>query len=98
MVLLKDGNFASAQDDFTIKIWNNLNYSLIKTLYGHRDCIMSLKVMQNGNLISGSIDGSVRIWDLENGGVNCFYGVNVTSYYGIDLIRNCEFYKKKLNL
>lgn len=36
LTLLDDGNFASGSADSTIKIWNKTDYSLIRTLSGHR--------------------------------------------------------------
>ena len=53
--MLPNGNLASGSFDSTIKIWNTDNSSLIRTITGHIDWIMSLAVLQNGYLASGSI-------------------------------------------
>ena len=49
---------------------------LLTTLKGHRDAITSLNLlisMQDGkskiNLVSGSLDKSIKTWELENGSV-----------------------------
>ena len=48
--------------DNTIKIWNPTTGALIQTLSGHLNEIRSLTVLQNGNLVSGSYDYSIKIW------------------------------------
>lgn len=34
---------------------------------GHTSCVSSLVVMHNGELVSGSWDTSIKIWNLDNG-------------------------------
>ena len=55
-----------------LNIWNKfLIYenivSLIQTLTGHSGNVLSLKVLQNGNLASGSNDKTIKIWDSTSG-------------------------------
>ena len=49
-----------------IKIWND-DGNLTQTLSGPNSFVQSLKLLPNGNLISGSFDGTMIIWNLTNG-------------------------------
>jgi len=67
----KDGKrLASGSHDNTIMLWNISNLpdiSAVTTLRGHRDSVLSLafsSFYSDRYLISGSIDGDVRIWDV----------------------------------
>jgi len=59
--------FATAISDYDyIKIWNIEKNMCIQQLYEHRDLIRVLTTLpQNGYLISGSRDKTIKIWDLE---------------------------------
>ena len=39
----------------------------IKTLTGHTDSVRALTVLPDGSLVSGSVDNSIKIWDVTNG-------------------------------
>jgi len=54
MVVLPNGNLASASHDKTIRIWDLKNGSLLRTLTDHPFQVLSLAVLQNGYLVSGS--------------------------------------------
>ena len=40
---------------------------MIKTLNGHTNVVFSLTVLQNGNLVSGSVDNTIKIWNQTTG-------------------------------
>jgi WD40 repeat protein len=62
-----NGGIATASFEATIKIWNgNKN---ITTLKNHNLGITTLIVMPNGDLLSGSLDCSIKRWDHEK--LNC---------------------------
>lgn len=65
--VLKDGSFATASDDKTIKIWDSTTYALIKTLTDHTDKVQILDVLSSGLLTSGSVDKTVKIWNITTG-------------------------------
>ncbi len=75
----------SCSEDTTIKIWgcekkivfNPNNCKCLKTLKGHQQPIYCIDVIpDNGNLLSGSLDKTLRIWDLEG---NCIKVIDVKS-------------------
>ena len=61
MAFLPNGNIAIASPNRTIKIWDKQNEILIKTLYGHGDCVTSLAVNSNNFLISVSLDNTIKM-------------------------------------
>ncbi|CAF0802278.1 unnamed protein product [Brachionus calyciflorus] len=70
-----NGFLASSSEDYSIKIWNSNNGSLIRTLIGsllrnisvHSQSILCLSILPNGLLASGAKDGTIKIWDSNTG-------------------------------
>jgi WD40 repeat protein len=61
-----DKVLASASGDSTLKVWDLETGNCLRTLKGHTDEVICMKL--NGNrLVSGSSDHSVRIWDIAVG-------------------------------
>ncbi|AJP82146.1 AQG_2a_G0003920.mRNA.1.CDS.1 [Saccharomyces cerevisiae] len=60
--------FTSSMDE-SIKIWDTLNGSLMKTISAHSEAVVSVDVPMNDSSIlsSGSYDGLIRIFDAETG-------------------------------
>ena len=55
----------SGSSDTTVKIWDLLTGSEVRTLTGHKDAVNSLAVTPDSRyVISGSDDSTVRIWDI----------------------------------
>jgi WD40 repeat protein len=50
-----------------MKIWNPINGTLNRTLNGHTENVLARTVLQNGDLASGSADGTFKIWNIING-------------------------------
>ena len=65
--MLPNGYLASSSGDYTIKIWNTDNATLIRTLTGHSDAVTSLVFLPNGYLASGSWDNTIKIWNVSIG-------------------------------
>ena len=80
IVQLYDGRIATGSSDGSVKIWNQNDYSLIKTLDLEReenDPIYSIHQMTNNYLIYGTEGGNFCIWDIN-------------SYQIITTIENCH--------
>jgi dipeptidyl aminopeptidase/acylaminoacyl peptidase len=68
IVYSPDGSRIAGIEARTIKIWNSVNGSEIRTLSGHTRAIYSVAYSPNGrNIITASTDRTIRIWDAENG-------------------------------
>jgi WD40 repeat protein len=54
-----------------IQAWDLKQRELVRVLAGHRDAVTSLALSLNGMvLISGSLDSTVRLWDLQTVRIN----------------------------
>ena len=64
---LPNNRLASGREDFTIQIWDLVNYSCLKTLRGHSGAVYALLALpSNSNvLVSASADKTVRKWTLD---------------------------------
>jgi WD40 repeat protein len=58
---------ASGHQDCVIKIWDIDTASCLFILEGHMSWINCIECLPNGNIISGSNDGTMKIWNLEDG-------------------------------
>ena len=60
--------FLNGSDEKSLKLWDLLSGSLIKTFEGHIDVVLSVAFSPDGKLIlSGSRDNSVKLWDVSSG-------------------------------
>ncbi|XP_044136567.1 apoptotic protease-activating factor 1 [Bufo gargarizans] len=62
-----DGEWlVSSSDDSTIQVWNwSSGNSFL--LQGHNEAVRCFKILENAKLLSWSFDGTVMVWDLQNG-------------------------------
>ncbi len=37
------------------------------TMFGHIDYIRALTILENGDIVSGSVDKSIKIWNINDG-------------------------------
>lgn len=58
---------AGGASDYSIKIWNMNNGSLIRTLTGHNATVSALAALRDGTLASGSFDSTIKIWNVTTG-------------------------------
>ncbi len=66
---LGDGErFASGSLDNTVKIWRIVDekFECERTLTGHTECVNCLELLNSYTLISGSNDGSMKVWNLKS--------------------------------
>ena len=68
MVLLRNGNLATASDDLTIRIWDIKdlsNISQVKMLNTSHGYIASLVLLRDGRLMSACTQGYLEFWDIK---------------------------------
>jgi WD40 repeat protein len=73
---INQNQVATGSADKTIRIWNINTSTLVNTYNAHTNEIRSLVVMPTGMLASGSLDGTVCMWDMQN---NIMSTVNVAN-------------------
>jgi len=56
---------ASASETDSIHIWNFATGRLVQTLQGHRNKVRCVAYLGKNELLSGSFDNTLRIWDLK---------------------------------
>jgi len=91
IILLNNGNLASASAINSIVIWQKVNetsFYLKKTLGGHTDWVFSLVPFPNNMFASASWDKTIKIWDQTT--FECIYILNDhTNYvYNLVVVRN----------
>jgi phospholipase A-2-activating protein len=62
---LPKGGFAAGSSDKSIRVYTREG-TLVKTLDGHESGVLSLSMTAAGDLVSGSWDGTARVWDLAS--------------------------------
>ncbi|KAJ3180693.1 hypothetical protein HDU87_001806 [Geranomyces variabilis] len=79
---LADGKFLTGSADKSIKLWDG--EKAVKTYTGHTDAVRGLAMAPDGNFVSCSNDGTLRIWSLDgecinelNGHTSFIYSVSV---------------------
>ena len=70
-----DGRFvdSNVEDDPTAKVWDAGGGMEVLTLEGHTGAVMSVDFSADGRLVvSGSFDGTARVWDVRTGQGICW--------------------------
>ena len=62
---LRSGNIAAAAGE-DLEIIERKEGNVLSTLQGHEDIIQCIEELSSGELVTGSQDSTIRIWDLKN--------------------------------
>jgi WD40 repeat protein len=65
LITLCNTALISAIKEAPKKAIQNVSFKKLYTLKGHKDIVQSMKILKNGQLISGSADTTMRIWNLD---------------------------------
>jgi len=71
-----ENQLLSCSHDKTVKLWNLVDGTCIRTFQGHTEYVYCIRTNAEGKLISGSNDKSIRIWDINTG--KCIQTINGT--------------------
>ncbi len=65
---MKNPLVASCSADMTVRLWNPVAGTALKTLSGHTDWVYAVALSKDGTLVAGgAANGEVRIWDTAKG-------------------------------
>lgn len=88
--------FASSAADKTIKLWSQ-NGTQLAEFKGHLGAVTSLCVLDSGEIVSGSTDGTVKVWETET--ANCKQTIELPdAVWAViknkkgDLVMSCDDY------
>ena len=64
IILLKDERIVSCSSDESICLFsNNLEFKF--SLRGHTSAVCAIAQIENGLIVSGSVDGTIKIWSVD---------------------------------
>ena len=71
MIVLTDGRICTCSDDHTISVIDIENDKIDMTIEGHTKPVYSLCQLENGKVLSGSVDKSIKIWEVGKDRYKC---------------------------
>jgi WD40 repeat protein len=75
--VLREGDlFASGFWDNSIIIWNYLSGECVKKLVGHSCCVYGFELTAYNELISCSLDSTIKMWDIKGKNETCIQLLN----------------------
>ena len=62
--------FVPTSSDFSIQVLDSANKQVLKTFTGHKSAIVAIERLTDTKLVSGSTDGEIRFWSLQDAAAN----------------------------
>lgn len=64
VIQLKDGRVVSCKrnEDTSILVWDLASEAVLQALQGHTDQVFALAQLEDGRIVSGSQDETIRVW------------------------------------
>jgi WD40 repeat protein len=94
--LVSTNVLASVSKDTTIKLWNTVSGTLIRTLSGHTNTIFqSVDMLYDGQtLVSGSFDKTIKLWSIKTGQCSKTFdtGVSIQSLAVLNLTSTSNYF------
>lgn len=82
-VFLDDTRLAAVSQDGTLRLWNARNGVQTAVRHGHESGVTAVARHRDGSLITGSLDGTLRMWSPDAAGAvsttEAMYGVVISS-------------------
>jgi len=69
-------------------VWDTATGKLKRTLNGHKNEVHALAKLFTGDLVSCSMDGSIKTWDQLNGEIKQSMENDLSSVYSISVMRD----------
>ena len=84
IILLKDERIVSCSSDESICLFsNNLEFKF--SLRGHTSAVCAIAQIENGLIVSGSVDGTIKIWSVDKENYKCEH-TNMNAHF--DMIKD----------
>lgn len=71
MIVLNDGRLCTCSDDHTISVIDIEKDKIEMTMEGHTKPVCTLCQLENGKVLSGGMDKSIRVWEVGKDRYKC---------------------------
>ena len=71
MIVLNDGRICTCSDDHTISVIDIEKNKIDMTMEGHTKPVCTLCQLENGKVLSGGMDKSIRVWEVGKDRYKC---------------------------
>jgi hypothetical protein len=66
----------SVGDDGTAQVWDTWTYQRVRSFKAHNQPVLNVDVYTDGRIVTCSLDGTARMWNLEGKELRTFSGLN----------------------
>lgn len=70
----------SVGDDGTAQVWDTWTYQRVRSFKAHNQPVLNVDVYADGRIVTCSLDGTARMWNLEGKELRTFSGLNDWAY------------------